>query len=198
MIEHSPVYTATLMRHPGPSGAAVRGIEVRVSWLQAEQTGGLALTYMLTGDCAQLRIPPLRRSAQVDGLWRHTCFEAFVSALGAPAYRECNFSPSGEWAVYHFRGYRDRMTLGEEEPAPRSIARSREQSLELDACIPLPLALTTQPLRLALSAVIEDHLGGLSYWALRHPPGKLDFHHADGFALEIAPPCSETIENTPS
>ena len=36
-----------------------------------------------------------------------------------------------------------------------------------------------------LSAVIEDPNGVLSYWALRHPPGKPDFHHPDTFALEI-------------
>jgi hypothetical protein len=41
------------------------------------------------------------------------------------------------------------------------------------------------PWRLGLSAVIEDTRGSLSYWALAHPPGKPDFHHADGFALEL-------------
>ena len=41
--------------------------------------------------------------------------------------------------------------------------------------------------RLGLSAVIEDTSGGKSYWALAHPPGKPDFHHADCFALELPP-----------
>jgi hypothetical protein len=40
-------------------------------------------------------------------------------------------------------------------------------------------------LRIALAAVIEDENGRLSYWGLRHPPGKPDFHHPDGFALEV-------------
>jgi hypothetical protein len=43
-------------------------------------------------------------------------------------------------------------------------------------------------LSVALSAVIEDNRGMLSYWALKHPPGKPDFHHRDGFALEIEAP----------
>src|SRR5574337_1296761 len=30
--------------------------------------------------------------------------------------------------------------------------------------------------------------GGLGYWALRHPPGKPDFHHRDGLALTLAAP----------
>ena len=41
-------------------------------------------------------------------------------------------------------------------------------------------------LRVAMAAVIEDDTGGLSYWGLRHPPGKPDFHHPNGFALEVA------------
>jgi hypothetical protein len=38
----------------------------------------------------------------------------------------------------------------------------------------------------ALCVVIEELDGALSYWALRHPAPRPDFHHADGFALEIA------------
>jgi len=37
--------------------------------------------------------------------------------------------------------------------------------------------------RVALASVIEAGDGTLSYWALRHPPGKPDFHHPDGFVL---------------
>jgi hypothetical protein len=32
------------------------------------------------------------------------------------------------------------------------------------------------------AAVIEE----TSYWALVHPPGKADFHHADSFAVEFS------------
>jgi hypothetical protein len=39
-----------------------------------------------------------------------------------------------------------------------------------------------------VSAVVETLDGALSYWALRHPPGKPDFHHADSFALELRLP----------
>lgn len=192
MIEHSPVYTAALTPHPETSSEAVHGIEVRVSWLQTGQDGALVLTYTLTGDCAKLRIPPPRSPARVDGLWRHTCFEAFIAIPGDSAYRECNFSPSGEWAGYRFRGYRNRVTLVEEDPAPQLAMRGTEQSLELDVRVLLSPPFTIQPLRLALSAVIEDRLGVLSYWALRHPPGKPDFHHAEAFVLEIAPLHGET------
>jgi hypothetical protein len=41
--------------------------------------------------------------------------------------------------------------------------------------------------RLGLSALIEETSGRKSYWALAHPPGKPDFHHADCFAHEFLP-----------
>ena len=44
------------------------------------------------------------------------------------------------------------------------------------------------PLRLGLSAVIEETDGTKSYWALAHPPGKPDFHHKDCFALTLPAP----------
>jgi hypothetical protein len=37
-----------------------------------------------------------------------------------------------------------------------------------------------------VSAVIEENSGAKSYWALKHPPGKPDFHHADGFDLTLS------------
>jgi hypothetical protein len=40
-------------------------------------------------------------------------------------------------------------------------------------------------LRLGLAAVIEDKAQVLSYWALKHPAEKPDFHHADGFVIEL-------------
>ena len=40
-------------------------------------------------------------------------------------------------------------------------------------------------LRLGLAAVIEDKARVLSYWALKHPAEKPDFHHADSFVVEL-------------
>jgi len=49
----------------------------------------------------------------------------------------------------------------------------------------LGLAREGLDLKLALSAVVEDDSGRLAYWALKHAPGKPDFHHPDGFVLEL-------------
>jgi hypothetical protein len=40
-------------------------------------------------------------------------------------------------------------------------------------------------LRLGLAAVVEDKARVLSYWALKHPAEKPDFHHSDSFVVEL-------------
>jgi hypothetical protein len=152
------------------------------------QGGVLALTYVLKGDIARLRIASLRQARQADRLWQHTCFEAFVSTKGSADYYEFNFAPSGEWAAYSFRRYRDGSPLIDAELAPQIAIRDGRDRLELDATVRTDrLAIIRPPsvLRLGLSAVLEAKGGILSYWALKHPPGKPDFHHSDSFALEF-------------
>ena len=46
----------------------------------------------------------------------------------------------------------------------------------------------TGPLKLAVSAVIEEVDGQLSYWALTHPGERPDFHNPDGFVLDLPAP----------
>lgn len=180
-------YRAVLTCHPETHGQAVRGIEAGVCWTQSE---ALALTYSLKGELARLRIPPLRLQRRADRLWQHTCFEAFVSEKGKAPYHEFNFSPSGEWAAYAFRSYRDGLPLEDDELAPGIGVQITGNSLELNAIVRLNRLRTLQSsmrLQLALSAVIEENDGMRSYWALKHPAGEPDFHHPDAFVLEIKP-----------
>ena len=176
-----------LLPHPRTTCAAVEAIEVRVG---VAPGGMLGLRYRLQGDLARLRIPSPRPAARVDGLWAHTCFEFFVAAPGTGAYREFNFSPSGEWAAYAFRAYRERDD--EAAPAlaavaPRIVMHADGGRLDLDVHVhaaALPAG-SIDGLQLGLTAVIEDIDGVCSYWALRHPGVRPDFHHRDGFALTI-------------
>ena len=52
---------------------------------------------------------------------------------------------------------------------------------------PLPGLTDASPLHLGVSAVIRQRDGGVSYWALTHPPAKADFHHPDSFSLVLGP-----------
>jgi len=187
MKKSQTLHTAVLKCHLQTNRLAVHDIETRIWWAE---TGDLGITYVLTGDIRRLRIPSLRPARSADRLWEHTCFEAFVGLAGKSEYCEFNFSPSGEWAVYAFRRYRESAPLVGKDWAPETTVRSDEKSLELDAMVRLDYLPLIQPrasLRLALSAVIEENSGMISYWALEHPVGKPDFHHPDSFALELQP-----------
>ena len=101
-----------------------------------------------------------------------------------PEYREFNFSPSGEWAVYDFRGYREGSALMTELYPVIKVHMTMDR-LELVAEIDQGLLPQDNSLKLGLSAVVENVAGIKSYWALRHPPGKPDFHHSDAFVIQM-------------
>jgi hypothetical protein len=164
-----------LICHPATATDLVRKLEVHVS---RGETGLLELRYVLEAQMDRLRIPPPRAPARRDELWKHTCFEAFLGTESGAAYRELNFAPSGEWAMYSFTAYRQGMGLTEAAIEPKIAVDRGAQQLTLSASAQTGLP---APGRLALAAVIEDEDGRLSYWALRHPPGKPDFHHPESF-----------------
>jgi len=178
------VVPLTLVCHPQTPSEAIQGIDALVG-VAPDNT--LTLFFALACDLSYLRIPDLQPSGRADGLWRHTCFEAFVMADKGPGYREFNLSPSGEWAAYDFRGYRDGGEL-ESESAPTIVVRRTPNRLQLEAQIDRDLLPLGRSLRLGLSAVVEDIDGTRSYWALEHPRGEPDFHHTDSFTLQLGPP----------
>jgi len=155
---------------------------------------GLELGFRLDGNTSRICLTPQSRGHGLVELWRHTCFEAFVAIDGQAAYHEFNFAPSHEWLVYSFRTYRDPAPPANVLRSPIVAINTTNNQLELDARIvltDLSAIHPYSPLRLGLSAVIESCNGSLSYWALRHPAGKPDFHHADAFALRLEAPKAE-------
>jgi hypothetical protein len=172
-----------LVCHADNINAAVQILRVA---MQPAEDGSLHLHYVLHGDLSKLRIPEPQVPEYADGLWRHTCFEAFVALEGEAGYREFNFSPSGRWAAYAFEAYRVPATAFEAS-APRISVVQTRQELRLQ----VSLATTGLPLRgsgtmlLGLTAVLEADDGSLSYWALHHPCAHPDFHHRAGFTGKL-------------
>jgi hypothetical protein len=175
-----------LVPHPATPAPMIRSVEAGIAVLT---DGSLVFRYRVRGDMARVRAPEETSAAERrDSLWEHTCFEAFVGLEGDAAYREFNFSLSGHWASFDFGGYRRRLA----DPAlaaPRLSTRSTAGRLELEAIVPLsslPFARDGAVREIGLSAVLEmdDPVNdGLSYWALRHPAGRPDFHLREGFVL---------------
>jgi hypothetical protein len=154
------------------------------------QSDTIVFQYVLAAEMPAIRVPSSQSAGRADGLWKHTCFEAFMAIPGMSGYYELNFSPSQQWAIYRFSGYRERMSPTDVTVSPELNVRRFDDRLELDAVVWLPelTALQTgRMLKLALTAVVEDNSGTLSYWALQHAPGKPDFHHPNGFVLELTP-----------
>src|SRR5579862_3371124 len=97
-----------LSRYPTTSCGAVRGIDV---CLRREASGSLTFRYVLRAEMLHVRVPLPAPPARADGLWKHTCFEAFVAAeASGGGYYELNFSPSRQWAIYTFTAYRAGMS----------------------------------------------------------------------------------------
>lgn len=150
--------------------------------VQIERRGSqLWLQYSLFGEMSQVRWPESVDRERTEGLWKHTCLEAFVRT--PTGYCEFNLAPSGQWASYRFDGYRKGMTLAP-ETVRLIVNDGRADYLDIGALFDLPPGADL----MGISAVIEDVKGGLTYYAFHHAPGKPDFHHPDSFALVVPPP----------
>jgi hypothetical protein len=182
-----------LIAHPSTPSDAIRSLDVRLSM----SPGLLILRYRLQADMSRIRVGAEVVPGHADGLWKHTCFEAFVQPGGSRGYYEFNFAPTRQWAVYRFDAYREGMTPMDLSYPPEIGVLRANDMLELEATFPSPLsgdmAAAAQRPRLALTAVVEEDGGRLSYWSARHPQGKPDFHHPDGFVIELEQPRSENV-----
>jgi hypothetical protein len=173
-----------LVAHPTTPAGPVRCFRADAS----RDHDWLRFSWRLDGTISQIRIPPATVALRADGLWRHTCFEAFIAAPPSTAYCELNFSPSGQWAAYRFTAYRAGMTTIELSRAPEIIWRRTETELQLDVKLPaadMLAGVDDSPLKVAFAAVVEDQSGTIGYWAVRHPARAPDFHHVDGFVKSL-------------
>lgn len=167
----------TLHPHPDRPPSANFDLSASVSIVGAQ----LSVIYRLTGPIDQLKLPPPAPSTRRDELWRHTCFELFARNTGA-GYTEFNFAPSTEWAAYGFDDYRAGMRPIDIAPPALNVTRT-DSALMLEAIVQLP----RRPRTLALTAVVEEDDGRISYWSLAHPDGAPDFHHPRCFVLDLPP-----------
>jgi hypothetical protein len=130
-----------LLCHPSTPDRTVRGI---AAFVRRSASGVLDVSFRLDAEVSRLRVPAPSVPRIAARLWEHTCFETFVAMDEGPAYYEFNLAPSGEWAAYAFRDYRDGGPLVDEALAPSIALRDRGR-LELDAVIRLDRLLRPSP-----------------------------------------------------
>jgi len=159
----------------------VRGIYV---YLVRLPDGRAMLRYRVEGS-AKLVSPEFKGRGRADGLWKTTCFELFLAGDGE-AYREFNFSPSGQWSAYRFTSERSGMEEFQPLALPEvQVARGQDMLIVTAMVDARDLEGFS---RAGISAVIEEEGGRLSYWALAHPSAQPDFHHPACFAASLEPP----------
>ncbi len=181
--------------HPHPATSDPWAGSLSVSLFPCNTPNGsfLRFEYLLVGAVSRLLWPgPKSEASFTEGLWQSTCMEAFVGTSDSEAYREFNFAPSGDWAIYDFARYRERSASRSNLPllAPSIASESSTRitirdanALVLTALAPVASIPTGLSLHWNLSAVLQTHDGQLSYWALAHPADQPDFHHPLARAL---------------
>jgi hypothetical protein len=176
----------TLSCHPDTACTAITKIEVQLKRHPLDQ---LELHYFAFGDVRVVDWPVPSEGKRADMLWEKSCFECFVRRSDWPVYHEFNLATSKEWAAYRFADYRSGMQLARLASNPDIRTRPTAKTQVLQARLDLS-ALAGLPgdadWEVALSAIIVERNGSKSYWALKHPPGKPDFHHPDCFAFTLA------------
>lgn len=170
--------TFDLVPHPTFAPGQVTGVSVRWQMLPA---GKLMLRYRVDG-CGALVVPPFRGHGQADDLWKTTCFELFLYD-GDGRYRELNFSPSGQWALYAFSGYRNRAGEAVLRDLPEIRHEQGDSVFVQTVFIDSTILLGAQ--RAALAVVLEEAGGRPSYWAMAHNGLKPDFHDPFGFRITL-------------
>ncbi|MFZ2446636.1 MAG: DOMON-like domain-containing protein [Syntrophobacteraceae bacterium] len=170
---------------PFPGTEVPDGLGVRCDIGRRENV--LSVAFELLGTKPDVLVPaPAAVPSRKDGLWENTCFELFLAPRDSQRYWEFNLSPSGDWNVYRFDGYREGMR--EEEAYSSLPLETRREgdsfvlllAIDLGGLIRADLAVDA-----AISAVIRRRGQEVSYWALVHCGPRPDFHRRDGFTMDL-------------
>ncbi|MBD2509081.1 DOMON-like domain-containing protein [Nostoc muscorum FACHB-395] len=146
-----------------------------------------AIHYMLEGDLKEIAIAiPSNTPSRKHELWKDTCLEFFLGIKNSQRYWEFNLSPAGHWNVYRLDGYRQGM---QEETAFENLSfnvQNQADRLALTLNVDLNKIISVeQAIEVAITTVIKDRDGEVTYWALTHRGTEADFHLRDSFIIEL-------------
>lgn len=184
MTSHAEFAKVRLTPYVNTSCEALDFIQATVAYEHPR----LKLRFHLSGRIADLAIPGPEEPVRTVGLWEETCCEAFLKPVGGDAYYEFNLSPSSQWAVFDFTGYRENFRQLDVGRAPVIDCDVAPDGVTLDAVIDLsmlPPDVHRQDWAMGLSCVVQAKDGTKSYWALAHPPEKPDFHDSNCFTVTL-------------
>ncbi len=146
----------------------------------------LFVSYKVTGVLALLDLGDAPKHMRVMKLWERTCFELFIKN-SRDQYLEFNFSPVFEWNAFYFEKKGDQL---KEWQGVQSVKIDILHSLEVFQLIAeikksdLPKDFFHQT-EAAITSVIKEKSGDLSYWAITHEDVRPNFHHFDSFKYKF-------------
>ena len=144
----------------------------------------LVLKYEMTGAIESVLIAEPEAQDRRMRLWERTCFECFFGVPGQDLYWEINLSTAGHWNVFkldNYRsGFREELSIETLDVLIDRSAFSLETELDLSL-----LGLEGSEIELSVTAVIEDKLSAMSYWAVCHGGIEADFHLRNSFVIRI-------------
>ena len=154
--------------------------------LKCDASSVLEYRYTLVGDLNRVDFPVMREGHRADRLWTSTCFECFFLRPDGQ-YVEFNFSPSSEWAVYEFKGYREGMQQSMMRIAPKILCSQTQVMFELNASVDLSGSAAARVIEssslLNLATVIRLKDDRYCYFSLGFGDGGPDFHRRESFVV---------------
>jgi hypothetical protein len=169
--------------------------DVKITGSISRDSNQLAISYQLLGNLAEVAIFP--EILEVDSvlsdtpqrqheLWKDTCFEFFLGIKNSERYWEFNLSPTGNWNIYRFDGYRQGMQEEKNLTKLPFDVPNQGDSLMLTLQVDLDSLLSAnQTLEVGITTVLKLKDGEVTYWALTHPGPEADFHRRDSFILDL-------------
>ena len=140
----------------------------------------LRCDYRVIGDTALITWPAQMAFGRADQLWLHTCFECFFYHEGL-SYAELNVSPSTQWNVYRFAGYRVGMKRDEDFHVVTIEQRLTNDEYTLSYAVERLSGRWPDRLRLNLAVILRGVDGREHFWSLYRGSETPDFHDGKRF-----------------
>jgi hypothetical protein len=162
----------------------------------------LMVSYRLNGNLNKIELidPSLGLPKRTHELWKNTCFEWFLKSDKSLKYWEFNASPTGLWNFYELDSYRTNLkeSFLISEPLFHSELKQEKNGPTSTYCFSMKCSLkalfnesslSPQSTRLAITTVIHWKTNETTYYSLKHPQEKPDFHSPDGFVIPFTGNC---------
>ncbi|MBW4645972.1 MAG: DOMON-like domain-containing protein [Goleter apudmare HA4340-LM2] len=151
---------------PFPSDQSLSGYQITGDITR--KRNHLNISYILVGNLTAIAIPaPSDTPTRKHELWMDTCFEFFLGVKNSARYWEFNLSPTRDWNVYRFNGYRQGMQLETAVTTLPFKVQGLSDSLAIALEINLdPIVPIKQALEVAITTVIKHKDGKVTYWTL--------------------------------